>query len=304
MLQRVTLPTSEPLSLAEGYGHLRTSSAELQDAKILRAIRAARAACETRTQNQIMAARWKLVLDSFPGQVDGGATSYVPWGKVLGIPPNAIVLPIGPVLQVVSITYLDMAGATQTLVAGQANDYVTESSGQVTRITPPFGKIWPANLMPQVGSVVVTFDAGHAALATVDASADTITVPGWKTLAVNDTLRLSNRDKTTLGDGSFPTISGGNLAGYTDYYVQSVVSADKYKIAATSGGAAIDITNAGAGETLIGEVPAGLADWMLLAVGTMYENRESISVDQRITQVELSEDFRDGLLDPFRITLY
>jgi hypothetical protein len=86
--------------------------------------------------------------------------------------------------------------------------------------------------------------------------------------------------------------------------VQSVVSADKYKISATSGGAAIDITSAGAGETLIGEVPAGLADWMLLAVGTMYENRESISVDQRITQVELSEDFRDGLLDPFRITLY
>jgi hypothetical protein len=96
-----------------------------------------------------------------------------------------------------------MAGVTQTLTAGQANDYVTVGRRPaVTRITPPFGKIWPANVMPQVGSIVVTFDAGHAALATVDASADTIYVPGWKTLAVNDVAAPSNRDKTTLGDGA------------------------------------------------------------------------------------------------------
>lgn len=299
-LQRVSSPTAEPLTLAEAHGHLRTSNVELQDAKIQRAIRAARAACETRTQNQIMAARWKYLLDSFPGQDDGGADSYVPWGKTQGIPPNAIVLPIGPVLQVASITYLDMSGVTQTLVSGQANDYVVETSGQLTRITPPFGKIWPANLLPQIGAVAVTFDAGHAALATIDATADTIYVPGWKTLAVNEAVRLTNRDKSAIGDGAFP----GGLAGYTDYYIQSVVSPDKYKLSATSGGGAIDITSAGTGEVLIGEVPANLADWMLLSLGTLYEIRQTVLVDQRVSQVELPSDFLDSMLDPHRIVLY
>jgi uncharacterized phiE125 gp8 family phage protein len=79
----VTPPTAEPLSLAEAYQHLRAASAELQDAKIWRAIRAARAACEIRTQNQILAARWQLVLDSFPGQARR----------------RGVVHPLGPVLR-------------------------------------------------------------------------------------------------------------------------------------------------------------------------------------------------------------
>jgi hypothetical protein len=86
--------------------------------------------------------------------------------------------------------------------------------------------------------------------------------------------------------------------------VQSVVSADKYKLSATSGGAAIDITNAGAGETLIGEMPAGLADWMLLAARHAVREPRVDLGRPRITQVELPEDFRDGLLDPYRLVLY
>jgi uncharacterized phiE125 gp8 family phage protein len=297
----VTPPTAEPLSLAEAYQHLRAASTELQDAKIWRAIRAARAACEIRTQNQVIAARWQLVLDSFPGSL-GGAVSYIPWGRTYGLPANAILIPKAPVLQVVSITWLDMAGVTQTLTAGQANDYVTDlgTPGTPARITPPFGKVWPANVMPQAGAIVVTFDAGHAALATFDASADTVYVPGWKTLAVNDAVRFTNRDRAAVGDGALP----GGISALTDYYVRSVVSADKYTLSASSGGALLDITSAGAGEHFIGEIPAGLADWMALQLGTLYENRESISVDTRITQVELPSDFTDGLLDPYRLVLY
>lgn len=295
-LQRVTAPTAEPLSLAEGYEQLRTSGAELQDKKILRAIRASRAAAETLTQNQIIAARWKFSLDSFPGPSLMG----VPFGKAFTLPEHAILLPKAPVLQVVSVQYLDMAGATQTLAVG--TDYVVTiptEPGEVARITPPFGKIWPPNL-PQIGAVTVTFDAGHASPVVADAAADTVYVPGWKTLAVNDAVRFTNRDEAAVGDGVFP----GGLAGYTDYYVRSIVSPDKYTLSATSGGALLDITSAGAGKTFIGEIPAGIADWMLLAIGTLYENRESISVDQRISQVELPEDFRQGLLDPFRLVLY
>jgi len=298
-LQQITAPTAEPLSLAEAKRHLRVVVSD-EDALVLGLITAARASCETRTQNQLVASRWKLVLDSFPGLAEHGGASYVPWGKTYGLPPNAIVIPRGPVLQVVSITYLDMGGTVQTLTAGQANDYVVDLSSNPARITPPFGKVWPPNVMPQIGAVTVTFDAGHAAPLVADPAADTISVPGWKTLAVADALRLSNRDEVSAADGALP----GGLSAYTNFFVRSVAGTDLYTLAASSGGALIDITNAGTGRSFIGEIPGALRAWMLLAIGSLYENRESVSVDTRITQVELPADFMDGLLDPYRIVLY
>lgn len=300
-LQLVTAPTAEPLSLAQAKQHLRLTTAD-EDALVTGLIEAARRMAEARTRGQILAARWKYVIDSFPGPALYG----VPFGKTLSLPEHAILLPKGPVLQVVSVTYTDLSGVTQTLVQGQSNDYVVSQPtepGEVTRITPPFGKIWPIP-MPQIGAVQVTFDAGYAApIAAVDANADTIKVPGWKTLVVADALRLSNRDEAAVGDGSLPAATP-SLAPLTDYYVQAVTAADTYKLAASAGGAVIDLTGAGGGKSFIGAIPASLRAWMLLAVGSLYENRESISVDSRITQIELPADFLDGLLDPHRIVLY
>jgi len=290
--QLVTGPTAEPLSLTQAKTHVR-EPATAQDALLTDLIVAARRACETRTQNQVLAATWKLVLDSFPGPGVMGV-SYVPWGRTYGLPGNAIVLAKAPVLSIDAITYLDMQGVTQTLTAGQSNDYVAELSGAPARITPPFGKVWPPNVMPQVGAVTVQFKAGHAAKLTADATADTVSVPGWKTLAVNDAVRFSNRD------GALPA----PLAAYTDYYVKTVAGTDLYTLSATPGGAQLDLTSTGTGDSFIGEIPANLRAWMLLAIGTMYENRESVSVDTRITQVELPEGFREGLLDPHRLVLY
>ena len=291
-LQLIRAATAEPISLAEAKRHVReTTNAQDQVLAILAS--AARQYAEQKTQCQIVSARWKYVLDSFPGP----SLMSVPFGKPYGLPDFAILLPIGPVLQVVSIQYTDMSGVLQTLVAG--TDYVVEASSDPVRITPPFGKIWPIPL-PQIGAVSVTFDAGYACPLVADAGADTISVPGWKTLAVNDTLRLSNRDRAADGDGAMPA----GLSAYTDYYVQSVVSADKYKLSATAGGAAIDITSAGTGETFIGEIPAGLKGWMLISLGTLYENREAVMVDTRISVAELPLEFIDGLLDPYRRMLY
>lgn len=296
----LTPPTIEALSRIQAKNHVRLTTTD-EDAWVDAAIAAVGRSCETRCQNQILAARWKLMLDSFPGTADGGAVSYVPWGKTYGLPPNAIVIAKAPVLQIASITYLDSAGATQTLAAGQANDYVSPDidsepvpSSGIVRITPPFGKVWPANVMPQIGAVQVTFDAGYAAALIADAAADTVYVPGWKTLAVNDKARFTNRD------GALP----GGLAERTDYFVRSIVSPDKYTLSATQGGSLLDISSTGTGDNFIGEIPPGLRAWQLLAFGTAYENRESVSVDQRITQIEIPEDFREGLLDPYRLVLY
>jgi hypothetical protein len=249
--------------------------------------------CETRTQRSLVSSRWKYVCDSFPGV---GLTG-VQWGEVFQMPRHALQLPWGAVLQVTGITYLAMDGTRTTM---PATDYTVDYASEPVRITPVFGKIWPVPL-PQIGAVEVTFDAGHMAPVTsVDSSADTITAPRWKNMAAGDTARLVARDRVTLGDGVLPT----PLAASTDYYVQSVPSAGVYKVAATSGGAAIDLTSTGGGDLFIGEIPQNLVSWMLMAIGTLYENRESVTVDQKLTSVEIPADFLDGLLAPSRMSVY
>jgi uncharacterized phiE125 gp8 family phage protein len=289
-LQQLIPPTVEPLSLAEAKLHLRATQAT-EDSLISLLVAAARARAEIVTRRQIVAARWKLVLDAFPGPTLIG----VPAGVTFSLPAHAIVMPIAPLLQVVSIQYLDMAGTLQTMPSSDYTVDVTEPA----RITPVFGKIWPVTL-PQIGAVTVTFDAGHAAPLTANPAADTITVPGWKTLAVNDSLRVSVRDQLVAGDGAL----AAPLAGYTDYYVQSVAGSNVYKLAATSGGAAIDLTAAGSGDQFIGGIPSGLKSWLLLAVGTLYENRQAVVIGERVNMAALETEFVDGLLDPYRIVMF
>lgn len=293
-LQQVTPPTAEPLSLAEAKRHLRVTDAA-QDVLIAALISAVRGAVESKTNRQIVASRWKYVLDAFPGPSLYG----VPAGRAFSLPDHAILVPMAPMLQVASINYLDTGEVQQVMPAA---DYVVDPSGEIARITPVFGKIWPIP-QPQIAAVSVTFDLGDAAKLTADPNADTISVPGWKTLAVNDTLRISKRDKAADGDSAFPTIAAGALADYTDYFVQSVVGANLYKISAAAGGAAIDITSAGTGDLFIGVIPEALRSWMLLAMGTLYNTRASATVDTRVTAAELPADFLDGLLDNYRLVL-
>lgn len=291
-LQQITAPAAEPISRAQAKQAIK-SQTTLEDAFIDAAIAAARAACETRTQNQIVAARWKLVLDSFPGPSLMG----VPYGEPYSLPAHAILIPKGPVLQVVSIQYTDTGGVLRTLVPG--TDYVVDLASSPARITPPFGAIWPIPL-PQIGAVVVTFDAGYAAPLVADINADTIAVPGWKTLAVNDAIRVTNRDELAVADGALPN----PLAANTDFYVRTAPGGNLYTLSAAAGGPLLDLTTVGTGKSFIGEIPGALRAWMMLAIGTLDVNRASIIVDQRITQVELPTDFLEGLLDPFRIVLY
>jgi uncharacterized phiE125 gp8 family phage protein len=290
-LQPVTAPVAEPISLTEAKTHLRQTAISADDLLIGALVSAARAYAESKCARQIIAARWLLTLDAFPGPSLMG----VPSGQAFTLPGHAVIIPRAPVLQIVSIKYLDMSGATQTLVEG--TDYVVDLTSEPARITPPFGKIWPVTL-PQIGAVQVVFDCGHAAKTAANAGADTITVTGWKTLLTGDTVRLINRD------GALPA----PLVANTDYYIQSVISSGVYKLAATSGGAAIDITDAGTGEHFLGSgneiLPQGMLSWCKLSLGTLYENREFVTIDQRITSAALPTEFIDGLLDPYRMNLY
>ncbi len=151
-LQLVTAPTQEPVSLAEARLHLRVDFND-DDALIMALIRSARLAAETITGRQLVTARWKYILDSFPGPSLMG----VPAGQPFTLPGHAILIPKAPVQTIVSIEYLDMNRTAQTMPAA---NYVADLACEPARITPVFGQIWPIPL-PQIATVSVTFDAGY-----------------------------------------------------------------------------------------------------------------------------------------------
>lgn len=157
-MQLITPPAGEPVSLQEAKTHLRVDFDD-DDGLIQALIAAARQAAETITNRQLMSARWKLVMDSFPGPSLMG----VPAGQPFSLPGHAILIHKSPVLNVVSINYLDMAGVLQSM---PASNYTVDAACEPARITPLFGQIWPIAL-PQIGAVSVTFDAGYGAAASV-----------------------------------------------------------------------------------------------------------------------------------------
>lgn len=157
-LQLVTPPSEEPVSLWEAKLHLRVDFDE-DDMLIASLITAARQAAETLTGRQFTTARWKQVLDCFPGPSLMG----VPAGQAFSLPGHAILLFKTPVQSVVSINYLDMGYALQVL---PAPTYTVDTACEPARITPVFGQIWPICL-PQIGAVSVTFDAGYGGAAQV-----------------------------------------------------------------------------------------------------------------------------------------
>lgn len=151
-LQLVIPPAGEPVTLLEAKQHLRVDVDD-DDALIGSLIAAARQAAETITGRQLMTARWKLVLDAFPG----ATFMHAGTGATFSLPSHAVLLAKCPVQSVLSIEYLDMNGNLQTMPMA---DYVLDAACEPARLSPVFGKSWPPTL-PQIGAVTVTFDAGY-----------------------------------------------------------------------------------------------------------------------------------------------
>lgn len=185
-LQLVTPPAEEPVSLVEAKLHLRVDSVE-DDSLISALIEAARQAAETITGRQFVTARWKLVLDGFPGPDGMG----VPTGRSFSLPGHALLLPKCPVQSVVSIDYLDLGGVLQTM---PSTDYTADLACEPARITPVFGQLWPLAL-PQIGAVGVTFDAGFGPAASVPAG-----IKSWIKLRVGSL--YAYREEVAAGQGS------------------------------------------------------------------------------------------------------
>jgi uncharacterized phiE125 gp8 family phage protein len=112
-------PVAEPLTLADAKAHLRVDHSD-DDALITANITAARGHVESRTGTRLAAQTVSLKAED--------------WSDLAS-------LPIAPVQSITSITYVDTAGAAQTL---STDVYEVRLFGLEPSISLKFGQSWPS----------------------------------------------------------------------------------------------------------------------------------------------------------------
>lgn len=142
----ITPPTSDPITLVEAKAHCRVDIDD-DDGLIAGYILAARHHLETEARRAFMTQTWDLTLD------------YTwPQERVDGCWRNRIVLPRPPVQSVTSISYIDSAGATQTLAADQYK--LAKADTGEWFVEPAYGVTWPS-IRREMAAITVRFVAGY-----------------------------------------------------------------------------------------------------------------------------------------------
>jgi uncharacterized phiE125 gp8 family phage protein len=156
---RITDADIEPLTVAVAKRHLRVDDVDTDvDTDIGACIKAARMDAEHRLQRTLITTTWEHTRDAFPGCDEG----------------HLIRLPMGAVLAITSVKYVDEAGTLQTM---DAADYQLSAD----RLAPAYNTTWPATRC-ELGAVRVRYTAGYSA------SASDVPAPivSWIKLAVAD----------------------------------------------------------------------------------------------------------------------
>jgi uncharacterized phiE125 gp8 family phage protein len=179
--------------------------------------------------------------------------------KMCDWPADIFELPSAPLWSIGSITYVDTASATQTL---STSVYSVDTTSEPGKIYLAYGQNWPST-RGEHQDITINYNAGYSSDFTANATTDVCTCAG-RVFTSGQRVRLRN------ADGALPT----GLAEATDYYVRDV-SGNTFKLAATSGGTAIDITGAGTGTHYVGLVPEYIIAAIKLLLGHLYENREA-----------------------------
>lgn len=134
-LIQVAPPTALPVSLSEAKSHCNELSND-HDSKLIGFIYAAVAAVESYLRRSLITQTWEVQFDRFH---------------------KFIYLQRGPVQSVASVTYVDGAGATQTLAT---NQYSLDAAHEPPRIFPAYGVSYPsARNIP--AAVKIRYVAGY-----------------------------------------------------------------------------------------------------------------------------------------------
>jgi uncharacterized phiE125 gp8 family phage protein len=241
-LRVATEPVAEPLHLTEVKNHLRVTSDD-DDILIAGLLTTARQYCETMQGKSYIARTYEMAFD-------GGF-------------PTVIYPLFPPIVSVSSITYVDTDGATQTL---DASYYTVDVYASPPRIYEAYLKTWPSGVRDVQNAVKVTYIAGSTTKITAAAGTDFLTGYG-RTFTDADIVKVYN------SGGALPA----PLANFTNYHVRSVAGY-AFKLSATAGGEAIDLTDDGTGTNYIMDVdrslPEKIKTAILLIIGHLYEHRE------------------------------
>ena len=133
-----TEPTVEPLSVDDAKTHLRITSND-DDIYISSLINAARKYIESYTGRVLITQTWDMYINAFP------------------IDDTPIEIPKSPLSSVTSITYVDNAGASQTL---SSSVYTVDTDSTPGRVYLAYSQAWPAT-RDQRKAVKVRFVAGY-----------------------------------------------------------------------------------------------------------------------------------------------
>ena len=242
--QVTTAPMHEPISLETAKRHLRIEHSD-DDAAIGPVLGAARAWAEGYMHRACL---WQTVTarrDDFADEM---------------------IVPLGPLIAVASITYVDGDGVTQTL---DTSVYDVDAVHEPGRIIIGYNQTWPT-CRGHHHDVTITYYAGHAAVCT--RSVDALAVNGH-VYRVNDVVQLYN-----IG-GALPA----GLAAATTYYVRAV-SGHSIELAAAEGGALVAPTDDGTGTHYIDALPGHIASGILLRLTDLWANRgdEDLPVSRAI----------------------
>lgn len=158
------------IDLADMKLDLRETGTD-QDAKITRLIRGATARAEHETGRAIMLQDWELVLDAFPA--------------------GEIELAKPPVTSILLVTYLDPAGALQTL---SNTAYTLDAAKLPGYLFGANGTSWPAT-QDVANAVRIRFRCGMATTA-ADLAAKWPGLQDW--IAVQTSTLFDNRDEVAL----------------------------------------------------------------------------------------------------------
>ena len=269
MQSRLLIPPAvEPVSLEHLKNHLRVQH-DAEDGLIRATAMAAREQFERLANRAICSQTWELSLDDWCADIR---------------------LPRPPLQRVLSVSYRDANGATQTLPTTQ---YEVDTTSEPGRIVPAYGVTWPTvYAAPNV--VTIRYVAGFATPVTL------IPIVMW-----SDTFTSAGRD---FLDGEMVTLSlvaedqfmlPSPLSSSRLYYVVSASGAN-FSLSLTPGGSVvlIDGTRLVVGQLFVGGIPEGIRAYIKMMLGHWYEHREAITIGNSVNEIPLAAE---SLFQSYRI---
>ncbi len=224
------------ISAGELRAHMRSFNSE-EAALQLGYILAAQNDIELCAERALTVAKYRLTLPDFPGRSGSWMQGGIPFEDIpeqgISVNGSAILLNMPPVRKIDAVSYY--SGANTVTAYTEWNLFADSEPAELRQT---LDTTWPATYRRR-DAVTVTFWAGELVPLTYSAAANTFTSPTGFAFTDGDTLVLSKSGNNNAALGDVAVLPSG-VAEKTTYFVRDSTGTT-FKLAETSGGAAIDL---------------------------------------------------------------